>query len=74
MKDIGEKKQQIITTHNTQLLSSVELKDVIYVYRNKDRFSDIERPSNNQKVKELIKNELDIGDLFYEGLFTEKEV
>lgn len=74
MKDIGEKKQIIITTHNTQLLSSVELKDVIYVYRNKDRFSDIERPSNNQKVKELIKNELDIGDLFYEGLFTEKEV
>lgn len=74
MKDIGEKKQIIITTHNTQLLSSVELKDVIYVYRNKDRFSAIERPGNNQKVKEFIMNELDIGDLFYEGLFTEKEV
>ena len=74
MKDIGDKKQVIITTHNTQLLSSVELKDIIYVYRNKDRFSDIERPNNNEKVNEFIKNELDIGDLFYEGLFTEKEV
>lgn len=74
MKDIGYKKQVIITTHNTQLLSSVELKDIIYVYRNKNRFSDIERPKNNAKVKEFIKNELEIGDLFYEGLFTEKEV
>lgn len=74
MKDIGYKKQVIITTHNTQLLSSVELKDIIYVYRNKNRFSDIERPNNNDKVKEFIKNELEIGDLFYEGLFTEKEV
>lgn len=74
MKDIGDKKQIIITTHNTQVLSSVELKDVIYVYRNKDRFSNIEKPCYNEKVKELIKNELDIGDLFYDGLFTEKEV
>lgn len=74
MKDVGNKKQIIITTHNTQLLSSVELKDIIYVYRNHNRYSDIERPDNNAKVKEFIKNELDIGDLLYEGLFTEKEI
>lgn len=74
MKDIVYKKQIIITTHNTQLLSSVELKDIIYVYRNKNKFSEIERPNNNHKVKMFIKNELDIGDLFYDGLFTEKEV
>ena len=73
MKDIGIKKQIIITTHNTQLLSSVELNDVIYVYRNRKMFSDIERPENSERVKEFIKNELDIGDLFYDGLFTEKE-
>ena len=74
MKDVGYKKQVIITTHNTQLLSSVELKDIIYVYRNREKFSDIERPSKNNKVKEFIKNDLEIGDLFYEGLFTDKEV
>lgn len=73
MKDVGYKKQIIITTHNTQLLSSVELNDIIYVYRNRNMYSDIERPNNNKKVKEFIKNDLEIGDLFYEGLFTEEE-
>lgn len=74
MKDVGDKKQVIITTHNTQILSSVELKDIIYVYRNKDMYSYVETPKNNEKVKEFIKNELDIGDLFYDGLFVEGEV
>jgi ABC-type dipeptide/oligopeptide/nickel transport system ATPase component len=73
MKDVGNNKQIIITTHNTQLLASVQLKDIIYVYRNKKRFSTIERPINNKQVNEFIKNDLEIGDLFYEGLFTDKE-
>lgn len=73
MKDVGHKKQVIITTHNTQLLSSVDLKDIFYVYRNKEKYSEVEKPEKNEKVKVFIKNELDIGDLFYEGLFTEKE-
>ena len=74
MKDVGNKKQIIITTHNTQLLASVELKDIIYVYRNQNMYSDIERPDKNDRVKEFIKNELDVGDLLYESLFTEKEI
>ena len=74
MKDVGHKKQIIITTHNTQILSSVELKDIIYVYRNYNMYSEIMRPNKNKKVKEFIKNELDVGDLFYEGLFTEEEM
>ncbi len=74
MKDVGNKKQIIITTHNTQLLASVELKDIIYIYRNQNMYSDIERPDKNDRVKEFIKNELDVGDLLYESLFTEKEM
>lgn len=74
MKDVGNRKQVIVTTHNTQLLASVELKDIVYVYRNHNMYSDIERPDKNARVKEFIKNELDIGDLLYEGLFTEREI
>lgn len=73
MKDVSHRKQVIITTHNTQLLSSVNLEDIIYVYRNKEKYSDAERPNNNM-VKEFIRNDLEIGDLFYDALFTDKEV
>ena len=74
MKEICNKKQIIVTTHNTYIMDNVDIDDIFYVYRNKNNtYSEIQMPKNNPNIKEYIKNDLGIGDIYYNSLFVDEE-
>lgn len=67
MKEVSsQEKQIIITTHSPEILNNCDLEDILFISRDKDGFSTLSRPSDNDEIKEFIK-ELTIGELFVEG-------
>jgi len=71
MKDISERmqeKQIIITTHNPQILKYTNIENLLLIYRDEDGFSQISIPSQNEQVKDFLKNEIGIDELYIQNL------
>jgi predicted ATPase len=72
MKDVSEKKgkQIIVTTHNSEVVKSAGLENLLLIYRH-DGFSRIDRPAEKERVKNFLKNEIGIDELFVKNLLGE---
>ena len=68
MKEASENKQLIVTTHNPEMVKHSEIDDILLVQRDKDGFSHIERPSENEQVKTFIENDMQLDELFIQNL------
>lgn len=67
MKEVSsQNKQIIITTHSPEILNNCDLEDILFISRDENGFSTFSKPSDNDDVREFIK-ELTIGELFMEG-------
>lgn len=70
-EDVSSKKQIIFTTHNPEILGNADLKNIRFVQRDVEGYSNIILPANSDKVNAFIANELTIGDLFVQNLLGE---
>jgi predicted ATPase len=68
MKDVSQKKQIIVTTHNPEMVKHAGLENILLISRNKEGFSVISRPHEKEIVKTFLRNELGIEELYVQNL------
>jgi predicted ATPase len=68
MKDVASKKQVLVTTHNPQMVKFAGQENILLISRDKDGFSVISKPYEKEMVREFLKNELGIEDLYIQNL------
>ena len=68
LKEASKDKQIILTTHNPLVLKKIELRDIVALKRDHDGYSVAERLSKNQMVKEFLKSEIGLDELFIDNL------
>lgn len=64
----SEKTQIIITTHNPVVLKSIDISNLFLVTRDKEGFSRIIKPHENKMVKDFLKSDIGLDDLFIDNL------
>jgi len=68
LKDASKNRQIIVTTHNPEIVKHAGLENLLLIYRDKEGFSKVSRPLDNNTVKVFLKNELGIEDLYVQNL------
>ncbi len=68
MKDASKNKQIIITTHNPEIVKYAGSENLLLVYRDKNGFSRISRPSDKKEINTFLKNEIGIEELYVQNL------
>ncbi len=66
--EAAKNKQIIITTHSSEILKHIKLDDLRLISRDENGFSTVSKPAEKEMVKEFLKNELGINDLFVQNL------
>jgi hypothetical protein len=70
MKDVSNKTQLIVTTHNPEFVKHADLDSILLINRTEDGFSNIIRPLDNETIKTFLKNEIGIDELFVQNLLN----
>lgn len=68
IKETSERKQVVITTHNPELVKYADLESLVLVTRNNRGVSDVSRPSQEDDVKEFLKNDIGIEELYVQNI------
>jgi predicted ATPase len=68
MKEVSDKKQIIVTTHNPEIVKYADLEDILLISREKDGLSIISRPDEKKRIKTFLENEIGIEDLYIQNL------
>jgi predicted ATPase len=68
MREVSKKKQIIVTTHNSEFLKHARLEDILFIARDKEGFSQVSKPAENEQVKIFLENEMGIDELYVENL------
>ncbi|MBU4478390.1 MAG: AAA family ATPase [Candidatus Omnitrophica bacterium] len=68
MKDVSQKKQIIVTTHNPEIVKYAGLDNILFVSRNEKGFSIVSRLIDKEEVKTFLKNEIGIEELYVQNL------
>lgn len=69
MKDASTAKQLIITTHNPELVKHAGLENLLLIQRDpKTGWSSISRPTEKSSVKNFLRNEIGVDDLYVRDL------
>jgi len=70
-KEFSEKKQIILTTHNPLIVKYAGIENILLVKRDEHGFSHIVKPENSVIVKEFLKSDFGLDELFVKGLISE---
>lgn len=68
MKDASNKKQIIATTHSAEVVRHVDIANILLIKRDEVGNSQIIKPSNQEDVKEFLKNDMDIRELYVQNM------
>jgi predicted ATPase len=68
MRESSSKTQIIMTTHNPQFVKYANTEDILLIWRDKDGFSVVSRPSKAQKLKSFLKSDLGMDDLYVQNI------
>ncbi|MEM3566754.1 MAG: AAA family ATPase [Candidatus Bathyarchaeia archaeon] len=68
MKDASKEKQIIVTTHNPEVVKYAGLDNLLLISRDQNGFSIVSKPSDEEKVKTFLMNEIGIEELFVQNL------
>lgn len=68
LKEASERKQVIVTTHNPQLVKYADLESLMLVTRNGRGESEVSRPSQDHNVREFLKNDVRIEELYVQDI------
>jgi predicted ATPase len=67
IKLTSKKRQIFITTHNPEVLRYADPKDILLINRDNKGRSKVVRPYNHSRIKEFLKSELSMGDLYVQN-------
>ena len=68
MKDASSQKQIIVTTHSTEMIRHVDIKNILLIRRNEAGNSEIIKPGDQADVREFLKNDMDIRELYIQNM------
>lgn len=68
MNEVSSHKQILVTTHNPEILKHAGIEDILVIARDRDGFSCISAPSENEQVKIFLENEMGIDELYVQNL------
>jgi AAA15 family ATPase/GTPase len=68
MKEVADRKQIIVTTHHPDIVKLADISDILFSSRDKEGFSTISRPAENEETRIFLEKELGIEDLFKQDL------
>ena len=68
MKDASSKKQIIVTTHSTEMVRYVDIENILLIRRDEVGNSEIIKPGNQADVKEFLKSNMDIRELYVQNM------
>ncbi len=68
MKDASQKKQIIVTTHNSEIVKNTGLGNLLLISRDEEGFSMISRPADKEELKTFLENEIGIEELYIQNL------
>jgi predicted ATPase len=68
LRDAAQRKQLVVTTHNPELVKHADLADLLLVQRDRQGFSRLSRPAENQEVKVFLANDLGVDELYVQDL------
>jgi predicted ATPase len=68
MKDASRRKQIMITTHNPEIVKHAGIENLLLISRDPEGFSTVVRPSEKDQVREFLKNEIGVDELFAQNL------
>jgi predicted ATPase len=61
-------KQIIVTTHNPLFVKNAGIRNLLFIQRDSEGFSEAFKPEEKEQVKEFLKDKIGIEDLFIENL------
>ena len=68
LKEVSERKQVIVTTHNPELVRYADLESLALVTRNDKWESEVSRPSQDHEIKKFLKNNIGITELYVQNI------
>jgi predicted ATP-dependent endonuclease of OLD family len=68
LREITWRRQVIVTTHNPEMVRHTPLDSLLLVQRDREGFSQITRPTENEQVRNFLQHELGIHELFVDNL------
>ena len=68
MIDVSKEKQIILSTHNPEIVKYAGVENLLFISRNEEGFSTIERLNNKEEVKKFLENEIGIEELYVQNL------
>lgn len=72
IKEVSKNKQIIITTHSPEVVKDIDdMNNLLLISRNKDGQSIITKPSEIEEVKEFLKNDIGIDELYKKNLLLQ---
>jgi predicted ATPase len=69
MKDAARNKQIIVTTHSPEVVKHAGVENLLLLSRDKEGFSTVSKPADNQAVKTFLENNLGLDDVFVQELW-----
>ena len=68
MKDASSSRQILVTTHNSEMVRYAGIENIYLVTRDKEGFSNIVKPVDDNDVQEFLRNEMEIEELYVQNL------
>lgn len=68
MREVSNKTQIIVTTHNPEIIKFAGLENILFISRNKYGFSSIFKAKDSKVTKTFLKNKIGIDELFIQNL------
>ncbi len=67
-KEVSERRQILVTTHNSEVVKHAGIENILLVSRDKNGFSRITKPADSEFVKTFLEHDLGVDDLFIDDL------
>ena len=68
MNESSRQRQVIVTTHSPEIIRYTDINNILTVRRDDDGNSEIVRPGDQKDVKDFLKNDMDIEELYVQNL------
>ena len=68
MNEASRQRQVIVTTHSPEIIRYTDINNILTVRRDDDGNSEIVRPGDQKDVKDFLKNDMDIEELYVQNL------
>ena len=68
MDDASIMNQILVTTHNPEMVKYAKIDHIYMITRDNEGFSHIVKPSNSDNVKQFLKNDMEIEELYVQNL------